>query len=431
VGRSMLRPYEKTVVIHRSSELPPIVFHVIDDVRILSLMKITRRFLSFLLLCAPLPPLSTAAQNPKPAAKDQYLAFGGTYTTKTNSKGIYAFRYDGATGKLTSLGVAAETADPSFLAIHPNGKYLYAVNEAGKASMVSAFALDKANGRLSLLNQLPALGEDPCYISLDRTGNYIFVANYTSGNVVVFPIGADGKLGAATANVRDEGALGPNKERQDGPHAHWVENFGSEVFVADLGLDRVLVYRFNPGSGALSSMPAAGSSFPFPQGPLELSPGTGPRHVALSRSGRFMYILGELDSTVTRFVATKEGVFNSALGKYPMLPPGFSGRNDAAEINIHPNGRFLYASNRGHDSIVVYSIDQEWGKLTQVADVPTGGKEPRHFAIDPTGKYLLAENQFSDNIVVFRIDPASGQISPTGDSVSVPSPVDLVFLPAD
>lgn len=386
-----------------------------------------------LFLVSSLLALSSDTQTKKATAK-QCLTYIGTYTTKTASKGIYAFRYDASSGKLTPVGVAAETQDPSWVAIHPSRKFLYAVNEAGKNSMVSAFSLDAQSGKLTLLNQVPALGEDPCYLSFDRTGKYVFVANYTSGNVAVFPIGADGKLGAATANVRDEGKLGPNKERQAGPHAHWVKDLGGEVFVSDLGLDGVLVYRFDPSSGMLGPMPAAGPRVPFPQKPVTLAPGTGPRHVAFSRSGRFpqvMYVLGELDSSITRFVATKEGLLSGALAKYSMLPAGFSGRNDAAEIEIHPSGKFLYASNRGRDSIVVYSIDTDWGKLTQVADVSTGGKEPRHFAIDPSGNFLLAEDQLSDKIVTFRIDRKTGALTPTGDSVEVPSPVCLVFLTAE
>ena len=395
-------------------------------------MRIFKRtFIINCLLAAFLTPFALSRIEAKSDAAKRCLVYVGTYTTKTASKGIYAFRYDASSGKLTAIGVAAETQDPSWVAVHPNGKFLYAVNEAGKSSMVSAFSVDAQSGKLTLLNQLPALGEDPCYLAFDRAGKYVFVANYTSGNVVVFPIEADGKLGAATANVRDEGKLGPNKERQEGPHAHWIKNLGSEVFVADLGLDRVMVYRFDPMNGALSPMPAAGPRNPFPQRPVELSPGTGPRHVALSRSGHFMYVLGELDSTVNRFVGTKEGVFNGALGKYPMLPAGFSGRNDAAEIEIHPRGKFLYASNRGHDSIVVYYIDQDSGQLKQVADVPTGGKEPRHFALDPSGNFLLAEDQLSDKIVTFHIDQKTGALMPTGDSVEVPSPVCLAFLAVD
>jgi 6-phosphogluconolactonase len=396
-------------------------------------MKITRRFLALLVVLAvPLLLFSSAQTSEKAAAKGQYLAYVGTYTTKTNSKGIYAFRFDTATGQLTAIGVAAETPDPSWVAVHPTGKYAYAANEAGKASTVSAFAVDAKSGKLTLLNQMPALGEDPCYLSFDKTGKYLLVANYTSGNVVVFPIGDEGKLGAATANVRDEGKLGPNKDRQDGPHAHWIGMHGNAAFVADLGLDRVLLYRFDPAKGTLRRAQRPDANYPFVSSDLELSPGTGPRHAVFSYtkdSRRLIYVLGELDSTVALFVTTIEGTYSGLAGqKITVLHAGFSGRNDAAEIAIHPNGKFLYTSNRGEDTIAVFSVDSAKGTLTFVARVPTGGKEPRHFAIDPSGKYLLAENQFSNNIVVFKIDAATGGLTPTGQVVEVPSPVDLTFV---
>jgi 6-phosphogluconolactonase len=399
-------------------------------------MKITRRVLAFLLvLMAPLILFSSAQTAEKSASKHQYLAFVGTYTTKTNSKGVYAYRFDAATGQLSAIGVAVETPDPSWVAVHPNGKFLYAVNEAGKNSMVSAFVLDAKTGKLTLLNQLPALGEDPCYLSFDRTEKYVFVANYTSGNVVVFPIEADGKLGAATANVHDDGKRGPNKDRQDGPHAHWIGMHGNAVFVADLGLDRVLLYRFDSAKGTLRRAKEPDANHPSVSSDLELSPGTGPRHAVFSNtedSRRLVYVLGELDSTVTLFVTTIEGTYSGLAGqKITMLPAGFSGRNDAAEIQIHPSGKFLYASNRGEDTIAIFSVDPVKGTLTFVARVSTGGKEPRHFAIDPTGKFLLAENQLSNNIVVFKIDPATGGLTPTGQVVDVPSPVCIAFVPAE
>jgi 6-phosphogluconolactonase len=398
-------------------------------------MKITRRIFLFFLLLAPLFFSVAAGSADEPGVNSKYLVFVGTYTTKTNSKGIYSLQFDTATGKLSELGVAAETPDPSWVAVHPSGKYLYAANEAGKASSVSAFAVDAKSGKLTLLNQLPSLGEDPCYLSFDKTGKYVFVANYTSGNVVVFPIGADGKLVAASANVRDEGKLGPNKERQDGPHAHWIaESVHNIVYVADLGLDRIIFYDFDPAKGTLAlHKPVANLEYSFPESSVVLAPRTGPRHIAIAKNGeyhQFLFVLGELDSTVTVLGDWKDGIFDS-LQKVPMLPAAFSGRNDAAEIAIHPNGKFLYASNRGHDSVVVYRINPKQGTLTQVTDVPTGGEEPRHFAIDPSGKYLLVENQLSNNIVVFKIDPATGGLTPAGQVVEVPSPVDIAFLQED
>jgi len=399
-------------------------------------MKITRRVFVFFLLIAPLVLPITSGSAGKPAAKRKYLVFVGTYTTKTESKGIYSFDFDADTGKLTPKGVAAETPDPSWVVVHPSGKYAYAANEAGKASTVSAFAVDAKSGKLSQLNQMPALGEDPCYLSFDKTGKFLLVANYTSGTVAVFPIQADGKLGEHTAVMKDEGALGPNKERQDAPHAHWIvpSEGNGFVYVADLGLDRVMTYKFDPVKGSLGAMPAPGPQQPFVQNALELSPGTGPRHAAISKMRnftQFLYVLGELDSTITVFGTSKEGMFGGAIQTVPMLPKGFAGRNDAAEIAIHPNGKFLYTSNRGDDTIAIFSVDPAKGTLTFAARVPTGGKEPRHFAIDPSGKYLLAENQHSNNIVVFKIDAATGGLTPTGQAVEVPSPVDLTFVTAD
>jgi 6-phosphogluconolactonase len=397
-------------------------------------MKITRRVFAFLLvLCAPLVLLSSAQSSRKSAAKGRYLVYVGTYTTKTESKGIYSFQFDAATGKMTPTQLVAESPDPSFVAVHPNGKYLYAVNETGKNSMVSAFAIDEASGKLTLLNQLPALGEDPCYISFDRTGKFVFVANYTSGNVVVFPVGADGKLGNATANVHDEGALGPNKERQEAPHAHWIEPGPGNVsvYVADLGLDRVLYYGFDATKGTLSNAPPKNDWTRSGKGKdqsVVLARGTGPRHAAFSEDWK-LYVLGELQSTVSAFQILGPDIFTpTSIQRISALPKGFSGRNDAAEIAMHPSGRFLYTSNRGNDSIAVFNVQRRGGKLSLSANVPTGGKEPRHFAIDPTGHYLLAENQFSGNIVDFRIDPSSGKLTATGEVLQVPSPVCVAFL---
>ncbi len=393
-------------------------------------MKITRRVFAFLLvLCAPLVLFSPAESSRKSAGKGQYLAYVGTYTTKTESKGIYSFRFDPATGKMTAPALAAESPDSSFLAVHPDGKYLYAVNEAGKNSMVSAFALDERSGKLMLLNRLPALREDPCYISFDRLGKFVLIANYSSGNVAVFPILPDGKLGEHTAVVQDSGALGPNKERQEGPHAHWIEPSAHNrfVYVADLGLDRVLIYKFDAAKGTLTPGEKSGAANPGDPFSAPLDPGSGPRHVAFSRDDNFMYVLGELQSNVTVFKNDARETFRQ-VQQISALPTGFSGRNDAAEIAIHPSGKSLYTSNRGQESIAVFAVEPKTGTLTFVADMPTGGKEPRHFALDPTGQYLLAENQLSGNIVEFRIDAATGNLTATGEVLLVPSPVCVAFL---
>jgi len=400
-------------------------------------MKIARKVFAFFLLCCAQLILFSSAQTPqKTGASSHYLAYVGTYTAKTNSKGIYAYRYDAAAGQLSPIGLAAESADPSFLAVHPSGKFLYAVNEAGKSSTVSAFQIDYATGKLALLNQVSALGEDPCYISLDRTGKYVFVANYSTGNVVVFPIGPDGKLGDATSNVQDSGALGPNKERQQAPHAHWIEASPDNrlVYVADLALDRILIYGFDAANGTLSAWPPSGTGSHGGHAndvSVRLAPGAGPRHAVVSADGAHMYVLGELQSTVTEFdLLGTDNFIPVSSQKISALPQNFSGHNDAAEIALHPNGKFLYTSNRGNDSIAVFSVQRRRGTLKLVGIVPTGGKTPRHFAIDPSGNYLLVENQESNNIVIFEIDSATGALTPTGQVVQTPSPVDLTFVPA-
>jgi len=384
-------------------------------------MNNLRRILSIaLLLSAPLA-LFAGRGGAKPTSQTKFIAYVGNYTNKTDSKGIYEFRFDAATGKMSGLELAGATKDPSWVLVHPNGKYLYAANEMGKASTVSAFAIDHASGKLTLLNSLPALGEDPCHLSFDRTGKFLLSANYSSGNVVVYPILADGKLGEHTALQEDKGKAGPDTKRQDRSHAHWIATSENNqyVYVADLGLDQVLVYKFDPARGTLAADAAA-----------DFKPATGPRHVAFSRDHKYMYVLGELASTVTVFASDGAEKFRS-VQSVPMLPAGFSGRNDAAEIEMHPSGKFLYASNRGHDSIVAYAIDAKNGTLTQIEDVPTGGKEPRHFAIDPTGTFLLAENQNSNTIVEFRIDPTTGKLTPTGETLTVPSPICISFLPIE
>jgi 6-phosphogluconolactonase len=399
-------------------------------------MKITRRLFAFLLvLCAPLILFSSAQTEKKSAASSQYIVYVGTYTTKTSSKGIYSFHFDTHTGQLSAVGVAVETPDPSWVAVHPSGKYVYAVNEAGKTSTVSSFAVDAMNGKLTLLNQKPSLGDDPCYLSFDKTGKYVLVANYSSGAIAVFPILPDGRLGEHTALVKDQGSTGPNKVRQEAPHAHWIETSldDSSAYVADLGLDRVLRYGFDATNGTLSTAPVQSNwSHSVLDPSAKLARSTGPRHAVFSSNGAQMYVLGELRSTVTAFnMIGLDAFVPTVFQKISTLPKGFSGRNDAAEIALHPSGKFLYTSNRGNDTIAVFDVQRRGGRLSLVANIPTGGKEPRHFAIDPSGNYLLAENQLSDNIVVFKIDLATGLLTPTGQVLDVPSPVDLTFVAVD
>jgi 6-phosphogluconolactonase len=354
-----------------------------------------------------------------------YLLYVGTYTTG-ESKGIYVYRYNTASGQLTPLGLAAESANPSFLAVAPNGKFLYAVNElqnfnGEKSGAVTAFAIDHKTGKLARLNQVASRGEDPCYISLDKTGKYVLVANYTSGNVAVFPVQKDGSLGEASAFVQHHGS-GPNHERQEGPHAHWIQTTADNRFaiVADLGLDKLMVYRFDASNGSLTpNDPPAG----------DLAPGEGPRHVAFAPDQKFAYSANELKSTVTAFSYDAEKGVLERFQTVSTVPKDFRGNNDAAEIHIHPNGRLLYTSNRGADSIAQFSIDGKSGSVALLDTFSTQGKSPRDFELDPDASHLLVANQDTGNVVVFRIDPATGRALPTpGQSIKIPAPVCLTFV---
>jgi 6-phosphogluconolactonase len=400
-------------------------------------MTISRRVCLWMLLAICLVTVTAAKDSPK----GKYLLYVGTYTGK-DSQGIYAYSFEAASGKLTPLGVAAETENPSFLAIDRTGHFLYAVNEVQKykgdsSGGVSAFAINHQTGKLTLLNEVASRGADPCYISFDKTGKYLLVANYTGGTVAALPIAADGRLGEASSVIHDTGALGPNKERQDAPHSHWIEASAHNrfVYVSDLGLDRILIYPFDATKGVMTDGQEKGAGGPSSANAGEffsatLAPGTGPRHAAFSNDGNFMYVLGELDSSVTVFANDAKEKFRS-IQRISALPTGFSGKNDAAEIAIHPNGKFLYTSNRGDDSIALFSIDGRTGTLAAVDHFPTQGKAPRHFEIDPTGSYLFVANQESGNIVVFRIDPNSGRLKPTGQILNVASPVCLKFMAAE
>ncbi|MGA1988975.1 MAG: lactonase family protein [Candidatus Sulfotelmatobacter sp.] len=389
-------------------------------------MRISRSFLPVALLIAAflLTVLLAAAAPAQYSSK--YLFYVGTYTEDgSKSKGIYAYQYDGKTYQITPLGLAAETTNPSFVAFHPNGRFLYAVNEVGNykgpnSGGVSAFSIDRATGKLTFLNEVPSRGADPCYITVDRTGKYVMVANYTGGSLAVFPVLADGKLGEASAFVQHTGH-GTNPTRQEGPHAHSIDLSPDNRFamVDDLGLDELLVYKFDSAKGSLAL-----NDPPF----TKLAAGSGPRHFVLRPDGKFAYVVSEMGHSVTAFSNDAAGGRLQVLQTVTTLPKDFTGRNDDAEIAVHPSGKFLYASNRGDDSIAIYTIDQSKGTLALVGIVHTGGKEPRSFEIDPTGVLLFAENQKSDNIVIFRIDQKTGQLTPTGQVLEVGSPVCLKFV---
>ena len=389
-------------------------------------MKTHLRICAFLTLFAfPFVLFAPARAQRSPAGTKDYLVYVGTYTTKQASKGIYVYRFDSGSGQLKEIGLAAESTDPSFLAVHPNGKYLYAVNEVGdfggqKSGAVSAFAIERASGKLKLLNQVASRGAGPCHISLDRTGKFVFVANYDGGSVASFPVREDGSLGEAVSFVQHSGSS-VNKERQEGPHAHWIGASPDNRFVlaSDLGLDEVLIYRFDSGKGTLSP-----NNPPF----VKVNAGAGPRHFAFHPSGKFGYVLTEMTATVAAFSYDSSTGALSTQQTIPTLPKDYSGPIEAAELVVHPSGKFLYASNRaGLDTITEFTIDAGKGTLKIVDKFSTKGKTPRNFAIDPTGSFLLAANQDSGNVVVFRIDPASGALTPTGVETKVPAPVCVVF----
>jgi len=392
-------------------------------------MKISRHSFRAVSLFLSLLLLTFAAAAAPVDRTNKYLFYVGTYTEEgSKSKGIYAFRYDAVTSEITPLGLAAETTNPSWVTLHPNGRFLYAVNEVGNykgpnSGGVSAFSVDRATGKLTFLNEVATRGADPCYVTIDQTGKYVLLANYTGGSVAVFPILADGKLGDASAFVQHTGK-GTNPERQEGPHAHSIDLSPDNRFamVDDLGLDELLVYKFDSAKGSLTP-----NDPPF----AKLDAGAGPRHFVLRPDGKFAYVVAEMGHTVTVFSNDAANGKLQPIQTVPTLPKDFNGRNDDAEIRVHPSGKFLYASNRGDESIAIYAIDQAKGTLTQVAITHTGGKEPRNFEIDPTGTLLFAANQKSDNIVVFRIDQKTGQLTPTGKVLDVGSPVCIKFLAAE
>jgi 6-phosphogluconolactonase len=346
-----------------------------------------------------------------------YLMYVGTYTN-AKSKGIYAFRFDTVTGQATPLGVAAETPNPSFVAIHPNRKYLYSVGEV-QGGAVNAYSVDTATGKLKLLNTVGSKGAGPCHLNVDKTGRNLLVVNYGSGSSTVLPINGDGSLKEASSSIQHNGGSGVDASRQKGPHAHSVNLSPDNRFamVADLGLDQVLVYKFDPGSGVI-----APNDPPFAKAPA----GGGPRHFSFHPKGRQAYVINEMGNTITAFnYNAKKGVLKETQ-TIRTLPDDFKGVSHTAEVVVHPSGKFVYGSNRGHDSIAVFRV--KGSKLAPVEITPTQGKTPRNFVVDPSGQFLLAENQGSDSIVIFKIDTKTGKLTPTGQKLEVGSPVCIRFL---
>jgi 6-phosphogluconolactonase len=365
-----------------------------------------------------------AEEKDKPPGKVRLYI--GTYTWKA-SKGIYLSRLDPATGALEAPVLAGAATNPSFLAIHASGRFLYAVGEVDrfggqKGGVLSAFAIDRQSGKLTLLNQHSSRGPGPCHVAVDRTGRWALVANYSGGSVACLPIQPDGRLGEATDFVQHKGSS-VNPQRQQGPHAHaaYFDAANRFVFVPDLGLDKVMIYRFDAAHGKL-----------VPNDPawVAMAPGAGPRHLAFHPNGRYAYVINEINSTVTALAYDAARGTLKPLESVSTLPEGFEGKSTTAEVAIHPSGKFLYGSNRGHDSIAAFAIDAETGKLRPIGHEPTQGKSPRNFAMDPTGTYLLAANQDTGNVVVFRIDAQSGKLQATGHSIQVAAPVCVEFVAA-
>lgn len=359
-------------------------------------------------------------------ASDNWRLYFGTYTAPGKSRGIYVASFDGATGKAGSPRLVAETESPSFLALHPTRPLLYAVNEVDNfdgqpAGSVSAFAIDAATGALRELGRVPSRGAHPCHLVVDRTGQYVLVANYTGGSVASFALRPDGSLEATPAGFVQHTGASVDPKRQTGPHAHMIttDPANRNALVADLGLDQLIVYGFD--SGRLTPSPAS---------PANLEPGSGPRHFAFSPDGGDLYVLNEMRLTITafRYAASRLSEFQSVSTLPPGTKPGPA--DSGAEIQVHPNGRFVYASLRGQDSLALFAREAGTGRLGLVEHVPSGGRAPRSFVIDPTGRYLLSASQKSDQVVVFRIDPETGRLSPTGDVVRVSAPVSMAFFRA-
>lgn len=380
------------------------------------------RFSLGLLLIVPAAALAQDAPSPK-----AWRVYFGTYTRAGKSEGIYRAELDLATGRLSSPTLAVATVNPSFLAIHPSRKFLYAVGEMGAGGKpegaVSAFAIDPSTGDLKLLNQQSSGGAGPCHIVVDAAGRNALVANYSGGNCGVLPIGPDGRLAPMSSLQQHSGPVADPK-RQGGPHAHSInlDPANRFAFVADLGLDKVMIYRFDGASGKLEPNDPAFAA---------TAPRSGPRHFAFHPSGKFAYVINEIDCTITafRYDAAKGAL--AEVQTISTLPEGeqVQPRYSTAEVQVHPSGQFVYGSNRGQNSIAVFRVDQDSGKLTVVGHQGEGVKVPRNFGLEPTGRYCLVANQDANTVIVFAINPATGALDKAISTVEIGSPVCVKFMP--
>ncbi len=342
----------------------------------------------------------------------------GTYTKPDGSKGIYRCVLDLETGKLSAGTLVAETPSPSFLAVRPGGRFLYAANETDPGE-VSAYAI-AADGALKFLNKQSAKGGGTCHISVDPAGKNVLIANYGTGSVAVLPIKADGSLAGASAFDQHTGSSA-DPARQKEPHAHsiYTDPAAKFVYACDLGTDKINGYRFDAAKGTITPDETATGT---------VAPGSGPRHLALHPKQDFAYVINEMLSTITAFKRNPASGALSEIGTISTLPADFSGNSSTAEIFVHPSGKFLYGSNRGHDTIAAFAIENDGG-LNLIGHTPIGGKVPRNFAIDPTGRWLLAAGQESGDITVFKIDADTGKLAPTGGRVEIGAPVCIIFTP--
>jgi 6-phosphogluconolactonase len=362
-----------------------------------------------------------ALMAPLKFSSHELTLYVGTYTSG-KSEGIYVYQMDQTTGALRRIG-SVKANNPSFLTIDHAKRFLYAVNEVNdfegkKSGAVSSFRIDRKTRQLTYLNQQASEGADPCHLTLNRIGKHLLVANYTGGNVAVLPIHRDGRLGSPV-DVKQHDGAGP-REQQKGPHAHCIklDSINRHAFAADLGSDKVFIYRFNASTGKLE---------PAKQPSATLQPGAGPRHLAFHPNGKYLYVINELDSSLTTFKYDAIKATLTAFETVSTLPRDFSGTSYCADVHVARSGRFLYGSNRGHNSIVVLAIDQKTGRLNLVEHISTEGKWPRNFTIDPSGRFLLVANQHTDNVVVFRIDRQTGRLTATGQIAEIPVPVCLQF----
>jgi len=378
-----------------------------------------------LLLLTLVQPLVGEAQDNHGAAPGKCWVYIGTYT-RDGSKGIYLYQMDLASGELTSRGLAAETPNPTFLDVDAPGKFLYAADEIshyeGKAAgKVCAFSIDADTGKLTLLNERTSGGDGPCHVLLDHSGKNALIANYGGGSVEVLPIGTDGRLGEPSAFIQHSGKS-INPDRQEKPHAHSMalDPDNHFAFACDLGMDKLMIYHFDADHGTLTP-----GQPPF----IPIKAGSGPRHMTFSADGHIVYLINELTSTISVFGYDAQRGVMHLRQTVSALPDDFKGKNTDAEIVLHPSGKFLYGSNRGDDTIVLFAIDPVTGMLTFRQRQPVQGKTPRNFAIDPTGKFLLDANQDSNNLVLFSINPQNGMLTPTGKTWDIAAPVCVKFVP--